>query len=106
VYDGFQKGETQMVTIDLPLEVEAFLKERATRQGMDVATYARKLLEGVVHRISTDPTIELFERLDRENATDDPEEIARRTREAEEFMQNMNRNRLESEGPNARLIYP
>jgi hypothetical protein len=95
-----------MLTIDLPEETESLLKAHAKKEGVDVASYAKKLLQNAVQRIATDPTIALIEKWNREDATDDPEEIARRDRELKEFMEGMNRNRLEMEGPDARLIYP
>jgi hypothetical protein len=95
-----------MLTIDLPEETESWLKEHAARQGVDVSAYAKQLLQSAVQRIATDPTIALIEQWKREDATDDPEEIVRRERELKEFMEGMNRNRLEMEGPNARLIFP
>jgi hypothetical protein len=95
-----------MLMIDLPQETESWLKEHAEKQGIDVVAYAKQILQGAVQRMATDPTIALLEKWDRDDATDDPEEIARRTQEAEEFMRNMNRNRLEMEGPNSRVIYP
>lgn len=45
-----------------------------------------------------DPTLDLIARWDAEDATDDPDEIVRRQREAEEFMQSLARSRREMEG--------
>ena len=95
-----------MLTITLPEEIETKLKAQASRCGIDAAELAKSLIENELHRIATDPTIALLEQWDREDATDDPEELARREKEGEEFMQNLNRNRMEMEGPNARKIWP
>jgi hypothetical protein len=51
-------------------------------------------------------TLDLLDKWDREQATDDPDEIDRRQREVEQFKAAMNRNRLEMEGPNSRRLYP
>ena len=66
----------------------------------------RLIEEGLAKPVPDQATLDLLEKWDREQATDDPEEIARRQKEVEEFMEGMNRNRLEMEGPNARKIYP
>ncbi len=96
-----------MLTVDLPLEIEHRLKWEATRQGMDAADYARKLLEAALSMPAVDQaTIDLLDQWDREEATDDPQELARRQHDVEEFKEAMNRNRLEMEGPQSRKIYP
>ena len=96
-----------MLTISLPPETETRLKSEASRQGLEAADYAGKLIEAALPKPVVDQvTIDLLDKWDREQATDDPEEIARRQIEVQEFMDGMNRNRLESGGPNARLVYP
>jgi hypothetical protein len=96
-----------MLTLSLPLEVEIRLKGEAERQGLDVADYATKLIEAALPKPAVDQaTIDLLDSWDREQATDDPEEIARRQIEVREFMDGMNRNRLEMEGSASRKIYP
>lgn len=51
-------------------------------------------------------TLELLERWEAQNATSDPQEIAQREKEGEEFMRSLARSRLEMEGPNARKLWP
>ncbi len=89
------------------------MKKEAARIGIDETEYAKRLLENSLstetvknHVIPVDPTIALFRRWAKEDATDDPNELSRREAEFEAFKENMNRNRLESGGPNARKIYP
>jgi hypothetical protein len=48
----------------------------------------------------------LFTEWQEEEASDDPAELARRNEDFDAFTRAMNRNRLESEGPNARIPYP
>ncbi|HET6251298.1 MAG TPA: hypothetical protein VFE47_26680 [Tepidisphaeraceae bacterium] len=96
-----------MLTIPLPVEIEDRLKAEAKRHGLDASEYATKLIEAALPKPTIDQvTIDLLDKWERDNATDDPEEIARRQVEFEEFKEGMNRNRLEMEGPLARKIYP
>lgn len=92
------------MTITLSPELEARLKAEAARRGMDPSQFAAGLIERAITPASTDnqATLDLFAKWEAKEATDDPEELARRQQEAEEFMQNLNRNRLEMEGPHAR----
>jgi hypothetical protein len=50
-----------------------------------------------------DRTLALFAQWEAEDATDDPEEIARRNREWEEFKSNINATRAET---GARILFP
>jgi hypothetical protein len=96
-----------MLTITLEPETESRLQGAASRLGVNAAEYAKKLIEDGLRKPPVDQvTIDLLDKWDREEATDDPEEIARRQKEFEEFKEAMNRNRLEMEGPLARKIYP
>ena len=96
-----------MLTITLPEETEARLKKIASKRGeLGPAEYALLFIENELTRIETDPTLALFEQWEREQATDDPDEIARREKEWEEFKEEMNRSRLEMEGPNSRKPFP
>jgi hypothetical protein len=78
------------MTLTFAPEIESALKEEAARHGIEAEDYA----------------LDLFARWAREDATDDPAELARRQQEGEEFMQNLARNRMEMEGPNARKLWP
>src|SRR5437868_628051 len=89
-----------MLMIALSPEIESRLKGEASRQGLEAAEYARRLIEESLPKPPVDQaTIDLLDQWERDNATDDPEEIARRQIEFEEFKEGMNRNRLEMEGP-------
>ena len=95
------------MTLTLRAEIEARLMEEASRQGLDPAEYAGRLIEqGLPRQGPNQATLDLLARWDAEDATDDPEEIARRRREAEEFMQSLARTRVDMEGPNARKLWP
>jgi hypothetical protein len=95
------------MTISLPKDLETRLQEEAKRLGMATDEYVTGLLARTVGS-STGATslAELFDQMRQEQWTDDPVEINRRTREESEFMEAMNRNRLEMEGPSARRVYP
>ena len=91
-------------------ELQKRLVEAASKRGLEPAELARQLLEEHVPDLSEEKankaTLELLEQWAREEQTNDPEEIARRQREGDELMQNLARNRLEMEGPNARKLWP
>jgi hypothetical protein len=95
------------LTLNIPKDLESRLRDEAARAGLDPADYARRLIE---RHLSPDNgakhTLDLLNQWEAEDATNDPAELARREREAEEFMRAMNRNREESEGPAARKPYP
>ena len=96
-----------MLTFTLPPEVESRLEAEASRRGLPAAELVRKLIDDALPAPKIDQaTIDLLDRWERENATDDPEEIARRQIEFEEFKEGMNRNRLEMEGPDSSPVYP
>jgi hypothetical protein len=96
-----------MMTIALPPETEKRLKGEASRRGLDTAECAKKLIEEALARPVVDQaTIDLIEQWEQTDATNDPVEIGRRRKECQEFMDNMNRNRLEMEGPLSRKVYP
>ncbi len=96
----------------LGTRVRGSSQEDAARLGIGEAEYAKRLLESSLstgadglsdaNAASIDPTIALFKRWDKEDETSDPDEIARREAEFEEFKDGMNRNRLEAGGPNAK----
>jgi len=97
-----------MSTVPLPPEIENRLKFEASRHGLEAADYAVKLIAAALppKPVVDQATIDLLDRWERDNATDDPDEIARRQIEFEEFKEGMNRNRSESGGPHARKVYP
>ena len=96
-----------MLTIKLPPEVEKRLQGEASRQGLAIEDYAKKLIvEHLPAEKSGQSLAELFAEWEAEDATDDPVEIARQQQEVEEFKQAMNRNRLEMEGEGSRKLFP
>ena len=93
------------MTITLTPEVAARLKAEAHRRGINVDQYAAQLIEEGLPK-ADDATLALLRKWREEDATDDPEEIARRQQEGEEFMRSLARSRIEMEGPNARKLWP
>jgi len=90
--------------INLPPEVETRLKTEALRQGVEPADYARRLIENALPgEVPDRATLDLFAQWASRDATNDPEELARRNKEFEEFKQAINRTR---EDAGARKIYP
>lgn len=92
------------LTIDIDPELEARLKAAAQRENTDAAAFAcRVLAEHIPPLEPGAATLALFEQWDMEDETDDPEEIARRNHEWEEFKENISATR---ETAGARRIYP
>lgn len=90
--------------INLSPELEARLKDAASREGLDEVEYARQLIEKSVSSappIRDQATLDLFAKWDAEDATDDPDEIARRQADWEEFKKAMNEDSM-----SGRPIYP
>jgi hypothetical protein len=100
------------MVITIPPDLEARLRGEAARRGEDAAEYARRLIErglappaangGRDNRAS----LAVLDQWERQTATTDPAELARRNAEFEAFKEAMNRNRLEAEGPDARKVFP
>ena len=93
------------MTITLSPEIESRVIAEASKMGIDANEFVTKLIEEALPK-PNQATLDLLAEWDREEATDDPEEIARRQREGEEFMQNLARNRFEMDGPHARKLWP
>jgi hypothetical protein len=98
------------LTIDLNADAESRLKSAANRRGVKPEVYAKQIIEEHLPAISSaetdQSTLDLLARWDAEDATTDPQEIASRRNELDDFKQSMNANRRESEGPASRKIYP
>src|SRR5437588_7793815 len=97
------------LAISLSPIAEERLAKKAKAEGIDLPTLVAQLLESAAERLDlqrdrNQATIELLKKWEEETATDDPEELARRQRDGEEFMRNLAKNRFESEGPNARNL--
>ena len=72
-----------------------------------MSKFAAEIIENASPKANgNEATIALLNQWDKEDATDDPEELARREQEGEEFMRNLARNRFDMEGPNARNLWP
>jgi hypothetical protein len=92
-----------MMTIALPPEIEERLQGEASRCGLGVEELAAKLIAEHLSPAAGGGALgDLFARWEREDATVDPQELARRQRELAELKEAMNRNRLEMEGPDSR----
>ncbi|HET6249733.1 MAG TPA: hypothetical protein VFE47_18735 [Tepidisphaeraceae bacterium] len=94
-----------MLTIQLDGQLEERLKLAAERTGDEPQVIAKRVLEENLPR-AIDATRALFAKWEREDATTDPVELKRRQKEGDELMRNLDRNRRESEGPQARKLWP
>ena len=98
--------------LNLTEELEIRLKSEAERRGLEASELARQLVEAglqvdvQLQKKLNQSTLDLLSKWDSVDATAGPEELARRNREVEEFRAAMNRNRIETEGPNARTPFP
>lgn len=105
------------LSIELNPAAERALREEAQRRGIPPSDLARQILERnlpAAAAAGTGPApgspaaqpgslAALFARWEEEDRTDDPEEIARREKEWEEFARAMNESRRAA---GARLLYP
>lgn len=85
------------LTIQIDEDLARRLSSEAHREGIDSQEYARRLIEEKVgQRESTPPnraTLDLLAQWDREDATNDPEEIAQREEQLVELKKSLNENR-------------
>jgi hypothetical protein len=85
------------LTVQMDEELARKLADEARRQGVDPQEYARRLIEEKVGRpepLRTNrSTLDLLAQWDREDATDDPAEIARREEELRLLKTALNENR-------------
>ena len=91
------------ITIETPADLEEAITQEAAREGLTVEEYTlRSLLlraaparaAAIAPELYYDHTDALFDQWAKEDATDDPEELARRQREGDEFIKNLQANRL------------
>jgi hypothetical protein len=84
-------------TIDIDDHLQARLEEEARRRGVAAAEYARQLIEQslppVNGNVPNRATLELLAQWDRDDETNDPNELARRRQELEELKRALNDNR-------------
>jgi hypothetical protein len=103
-----QEREVPM-TIMLSAETETRLREEALRRGIAADQLVDQLIREATAKTEPKPgqaTLDLLDQWEREDATDDPQEIARRQAEFEDFKREMNATRLAAEGPNSRIPFP
>ena len=96
------------MTITLPAGYADRISEEATRRGTDPTAVVLKLLDQALPPLSpgNQATIALIRQWMAADADLTPAELERNRMEGEEFMRNLNRNRQEMEGPNARQLWP
>lgn len=103
------------MTITLTAEIEARIKQEASRNGVDAEEYVNRLIEDSLpddERVlreqakANQSTIELLRRWREETATIDPAELERREMEGEQLLGNLARNRMEMDGSEARKLWP
>jgi hypothetical protein len=95
------------MTIAIPPALEERLKDAASRAGLRPDDYAAKLIErGLPDSPRNSATLALLAKWETEQSTDDPQELERRRQEFERFKLAMNRNRIETDGPDARVPFP
>jgi hypothetical protein len=82
------------LTIELPEQIGAELQREAQRQGMGADRYASQIIQQNLMAIERARSLrDLFEQWEREDETDDPQELARRAAEWEELKRALNANR-------------
>ena len=82
----------------------------ASRRGIRADQLVEQLIDAALPKKSevnpNQSSIDILNEWDAETATSDPEEIARRQIEFEEFKAVLNRTRLMTNGPDARIPFP
>ena len=82
------------LTIDLPDDVARELRNEAERRGVEVGQFAAQIIRENLSAGEGVASLEaLFSQWDAEDATDDPQELARRRKEWEELKRGLNANR-------------
>ena len=97
------------LTLDIPKELEAKLRQEAHRLGLDPAEYARLVLFSHLAPAAprpVDSVSDLFARWQAGDGPADAADVAAREAEFEAFKDAMNRSRTDAEGPGARKPYP
>jgi hypothetical protein len=94
-----------MLTIQLKGQLEQRLKEAAATAGAEPQAVAERLLDQSLPKPNA-TSLALLADWERQHATDDPEELRRRREQTESLMNDLARNRAETEGPDARKLWP
>jgi hypothetical protein len=93
---GREEVRPMELTIDLSPDEEVRLRVAAEKEGLEPEECARRLLTSQLPSLKPgEATRALFAAWAAEDATDDPEEIARRNQEWEELKAQMNATRAE-----------
>lgn len=103
-----------MTSVLLPDDLRARVVDEASRRGVEFQALAVELIERGLPAPVPSPataagnaaTIALLERWMADDAHLDAADLERQRVEGEEFMRNLDRNRRESDGPNARPLWP
>ena len=75
-----------VLSIDIDANIQERLRKEAERNGVDLAAYARRLIEAALPPDQPAKSLhDLFARWDQEDATNDPAVIASRRREWDEL---------------------
>jgi len=89
------------VTLELEPELDSHLRAVAHAEGVSVEQYLRRLIAGAVRSGPAEPALALLQEWEEEDATEDPDEIARRKRDWEAFREALSRSHSSS-----RVIFP
>lgn len=89
------------VNLDLEPELDSHLRALAEAERVSVEDYLRRLIRDAVHARSGAAASALLQKWQREDATEDSEELARRRRDWEAFREAMNRSHSSH-----RLLFP
>jgi hypothetical protein len=84
------------LTIELDPQLERRLQVEAAKSGVEPKEFVRQVLDNALPLPTGSQAAslqELFNNWAADDATDDPEEIARREQECEEFKRNLNESR-------------
>src|SRR5690348_16088841 len=96
----------EKMTITLPEDLGNRVRDEARRAGLDPSELVRRVVAEHLQVPDAGRSLdELFSRWEAEDLTSDPKELAQRSRETEELKRAMNRNRLETEGPESRTSF-
>ncbi len=91
------------LTLDLPADIVERLQRGAAEAGVPVEKYAQRVLDSgiplAVPGAAPNATLSLLADWARQDATNDPNELAARQRDLDDLATSLNRNRLQSGGP-------
>jgi hypothetical protein len=98
------------MTIILSPDTETRLAAEASRRGIRADQLVEQLIDAALPKKTeskpNQSSIDILDQWETETATSDPEEIAKRQIEFEEFKAELNRTRLMTDGPDARIPFP